>query len=1121
LVLVDREEARRSLQYKKDITVDYTKVAADLTDYPLLIDITDTDLHDDVLPSGEDIAFLVNGQFVEHEIEFFDRDYSPSEAHLIAWVKVPFLSSSSDTVITMLYGNSDARSLETSGVWSNYEMVHHMNEAPNGTLVDSSGNLHYGSSFGGMTYSQLVPGPIGGSIDFDGSNDAITVGQIDTDDWPSFTVTGWVSQDVSGDDRVFAKAPDTVTGNAIIQYAIDDTTRFRVRMNTDGTGGGPSNSVDSNALTTPSNWVYLAWSWSAATASMSLYVNGTLDKTVARDGDTVLDSIVPFVIGNWQTGTANNRFLNGKVDELRLTRMALSDGWIETEFNNQLNPSTFYSVGSEQAASVGNNYQAANVIFSTESIIPINIGYTLDIGYEGVGTSLDENFSEGTSFSISNGSATVDWTAKVLISPPLGTVSVEMLVNYPASDWTPISVYNPLNQQKSNPADWEYSGGVLTIKASAIDIYGVWTLNFVGENHVSDFKLGESGQALGGTGSFNDEDEVVFQGLTPFVTSAASQLKLIDPTGTEWYSETNTTVGGTSHEIPTFQYRKDIIVDYTLVDADLTHFPLLVDLIDPDFHDAQKVQSDGDDILFVQNGIVAAHEVQAFDRNYDSSNGQLIAWVKVNLSSTVDTTITMYYGNPLIGPQERPSEVWSDDYMGVWHLEESPTGALHEIDDSTSYENDGTAEGSTLGYASTTSAKVGSGLSFDEVDDLIRMNDSSSLDSVASSGTFQLWIWWDNAIDGDWQTIMASSNAFSGVPNDGYEWAVQNDGDHYFYPWRGSGSCYNLDSAPVFINQQWHHLAVTLEYSSSDVKIYLDGNPLAFAYVGALSFWTQIASSGDILWGGHPDTANRYFDGMFDEIRASSVVRSEEWLATEFANQNSPSTFYSVGSEVERSQVSPSFKKTMTSAPAGMWTALVRYNDSGSDVNYMVGAYERNFIIRHDVSLSLQSPGDAASSGVSVRLAGEMLHVEVELTDDDASSQPVNGATVTMNWTDTGNPTEVTLADYGTGVYGVALNTSDLATAGSWRIDIQSSHEYYNDASTSFDLKLYHKTILKFQWLTTTPVGLDTTLTLVYTSAFDGTPIEDATISFANGTEITPDWQGGGMYNITLGSASL
>jgi len=49
IVLVDKDDARRKLQNQKAITVDYTKVAADLTNYPLLINIVDTDLHTDVL----------------------------------------------------------------------------------------------------------------------------------------------------------------------------------------------------------------------------------------------------------------------------------------------------------------------------------------------------------------------------------------------------------------------------------------------------------------------------------------------------------------------------------------------------------------------------------------------------------------------------------------------------------------------------------------------------------------------------------------------------------------------------------------------------------------------------------------------------------------------------------------------------------------------------------------------------------------------------------------------------------------------------------------------------------------------------------------------------------------
>ena len=64
-------------------------------------------------------------------------------------------------------------------------------------------------------------------------------------------------------------------------------------------------------------------------------------------------------------------------------------------------------------------------------------------------------------------------------------------------------------------------------------------------------------------------------------------------------------------------------------------------------------------------------------------------------------------------------------------------------------------------------AKIGEGLDFDEVNDLIRVPDSPSLDSVADEATFELWIWFDNSADGATQIIMSSSNRYGGW--DGYD----------------------------------------------------------------------------------------------------------------------------------------------------------------------------------------------------------------------------------------------------------------------------------------------------------------------------------------------------------------
>ena len=43
-----------------------------------------------------------------------------------------------------------------------------------------------------------------------------------------------------------------------------------------------------------------------------------------------------------------------------------------------------------------------------------------------------------------------------------------------------------------------------------------------------------------------------------------------------------------------------------------------------------------------------------------------------------------------------------------------------------------------------------------------------------------------------------------------------------------------------------------------------------------------------------------YFDGKFDEFRLSSTARSADWIATEYANQNSPSTFFTISAPEDR-----------------------------------------------------------------------------------------------------------------------------------------------------------------------------------------------------------------------------
>jgi hypothetical protein len=178
-----------------------------------------------------------------------------------------------------------------------------------------------------------------------------------------------------------------------------------------------------------------------------------------------------------------------------------------------------------------------------------------------------------------------------------------------------------------------------------------------------------------------------------------------------------------------FKHRKNITIDNTKVSgsAALINFPVLINLNDSDLR--TEVQTDGDDIIFTDvSGTQLDHEIEVFDQSFNSTHAQLVTWVRVpSLSATVDTTITMYYGNSTIGSQENPTGVWNNNYNAVWHLNQN-------VFDSTTNNNDGTNFGS-----SDIIGKIANGQNFDGIDDYIEGGSDSSLDNLfASGGVFML-----------------------------------------------------------------------------------------------------------------------------------------------------------------------------------------------------------------------------------------------------------------------------------------------------------------------------------------------------------------------------------------------
>ena len=165
------------------------------------------------------------------------------------------------------------------------------------------------------------------------------------------------------------------------------------------------------------------------------------------------------------------------------------------------------------------------------------------------------------------------------------------------------------------------------------------------------------------------------------------------PTMTMWYNEDWST-------------RKLLSIDATQVAGDVTDFPVLI-TFNTDAELAALALANGDDIIFTagDGSTLLAYEIEFFDE----TTGELRAWVKTDLSASVDTEIYMYFGNATATNQEDPAGVWSSNYVGVYHLDESPNGTPGELIDASGSGNHAVTEGS-MDAADSVNTAIGTGL---------------------------------------------------------------------------------------------------------------------------------------------------------------------------------------------------------------------------------------------------------------------------------------------------------------------------------------------------------------------------------------------------------------------------
>ena len=203
---------------RKAITIDHTKVAgaSNISNFPVLISLTDANLAtvanggDVAIADGSDILFTASDGVTKlnHQIE----SYNPSTGQLIAWVQVPTVSPTGDTVIYIYYDNAAAGNQQNpTGVWdSNFQEVLHLDESSGNTLADATSNGNNGTKVSASSPAPHSPGRIGGAQSFNGTSDFVVLPPSMTIGVKTLSVSFWTQTTDTGSNGTYWNRPQFV-----------------------------------------------------------------------------------------------------------------------------------------------------------------------------------------------------------------------------------------------------------------------------------------------------------------------------------------------------------------------------------------------------------------------------------------------------------------------------------------------------------------------------------------------------------------------------------------------------------------------------------------------------------------------------------------------------------------------------------------------------------------------------------------------------------------------------------------------------------------------------------------------------------------------------------------------
>ncbi|MDT3778353.1 DUF2341 domain-containing protein [Nitrospira sp. MA-1] len=313
-----------------------------------------------------------------------------------------------------------------------------------------------------------------------------------------------------------------------------------------------------------------------------------------------------------------------------------------------------------------------------------------------------------------------------------------------------------------------------------------------------------------------------------------------------------------------------------------TDFPVLITL-DAGNIDYTKVQNAGEDLRYVDpDGTELAYEIESWNES-----GTSYVWVKVpqiDASSGTDY-IWMYYDNAGATDNQNAAGVWSNNFEALSHLHDDFT-------DSTGNAHNGSNNGSL-----DINGTIGDGQFFDGVNDRIDIPSSAGIDNIFTGGaTVSAWINPSAWGEGGYGRILDKGDA--AIVTNGWALQLENTGSRLIFElgfsgtegrWRSSDNAISLDT--------WQLVTVVFDSSSAtnDPTIYVNGVALGITESDTPSGTANSDAGLDLAIGNRSGSTDRTFQGILDETRLETTIRSADWIKAQYLSMTGAFVTFGTG----------------------------------------------------------------------------------------------------------------------------------------------------------------------------------------------------------------------------------